>query len=104
MSVILDFSMFPIGKEESLSTYVAKIIKILEKNNITYKLNPMGTSIETENLRDALDIIYESYKSLEIEANRVYSVIKLDIRKNRKIGSMEKKIKSVKDKIYENNN
>jgi uncharacterized protein (TIGR00106 family) len=104
MSVILDFSMFPIGKEESLSTYVAKIIKILDKSNITYKLNPMGTSIETEDLREALDIIYESYKSLENDVNRIYSVIKLDIRKNRKIGSMDHKIKSVKDKVYENNN
>ena len=96
--------MFPIGKEESLSTYVAKIIKILDKSNITYKLNPMGTSIETEDLREALDIIYESYKSLENDVNRIYSVIKLDIRKNRKIGSMDHKIKSVKDKVYENNN
>lgn len=96
--------MFPIGKEESLSTYVAKIIKILDKSNITYKLNPMGTSIETEDLREALDIIYESYRSLENDVNRIYSVIKLDIRKNRKIDSMDHKIKSVKDKVYENSN
>lgn len=101
MSVILDFSMFPIGKEESLSTYVAKIIKMLEKKNITYKLNPMGTTIEIDNLKEALDIIYESYKTLEDECNRIYSIVKLDIRKDRKKGGMEHKIKSVMEKISE---
>jgi uncharacterized protein (TIGR00106 family) len=99
MSVILDFSMFPIGKDISLSNYVAKIIQELENNNISYRLNPMGTSIETEDLKSALDIVYKSYKCLENETERVYAVVKLDIRKNRKVGSMEHKVESVKSKI-----
>lgn len=101
MSVILDFSMFPIGTGESLSNYVAKIIKMLEEKNIIYRLNPMSTTIETDNLKEALKIIYESFTCLENEVDRIYSIVKLDIRKNRKKGEMEHKVQSVIEKINE---
>jgi uncharacterized protein YqgV (UPF0045/DUF77 family) len=61
----------------------------------------MGTTIETDDLKEALDIIYESYKALGDECNRIYSIVKLDIRKGRKKGGIEHKIKSVMDKIDE---
>jgi uncharacterized protein (TIGR00106 family) len=93
--------MFPIGTGESLSNYVAKIIKMLEEKNIIYRLNPMGTTIETDNLKEALNIIYESFTCLENEVDRIYSIVKLDIRKNRKKGEMEHKVQSVIEKINE---
>jgi len=47
MSVLLEFSMFPTDKGESVSTHVSKVIKMIHDSGVTYQLTPMGTIIET---------------------------------------------------------
>jgi len=98
MSVLVEFSMFPTDKGESVSPYVSRIIKMIDESGIPYKLTPMGTVFETEKIEDALQIINKAYKLLEPDCNRVYSVIKFDIRKG-KSGRMQQKIKSVEKKL-----
>ncbi len=100
MSVLLEFAMFPTDKGDSVSEYVSKIIEIIDKSGFNYKLTAMGTIIETETLDDALNIINRSYKVLEPYSKRVYSSIKLDIRKEQS-GRLDKKIKSIESKIGE---
>ncbi len=97
MSVLLEFAMFPTDKGESVSEYVAKVIKSIEKSGVDFQLTPMGTIIETDTLKEALAIVESSYKVLEPFSNRVYSTIKLDIRKGR-INGMKKKIESISAK------
>ena len=46
--VLLEFSMSPLDKGESLSPYVSRIIKIIDESGISYRLNPMGTVLEGE--------------------------------------------------------
>lgn len=98
MSVLLEFSMFPTDKGESVGKYVSRIIDLLDKSGITYKLTPMGTIIETETLDEALDFVNQAYKTLDIDCNRVFSSIKLDIRKNQTNRIIEK-IKSIEKHI-----
>lgn len=98
MSVLVEFSMFPTDKGESVSPYVSKIIKMIDQSNIPYKLTPMGTVFETNSLEEALNIINQAYKQLEPDCNRVYSVVKMDIRKNAE-NRIEGKIKSVEEKL-----
>lgn len=98
MSVILELSMFPMDKGESVSPYVARIINLFENKNVNYQLNPMGTLVETDSLSFALNIIDDAYKELEKDCNRVYIVAKFDIRKGREKG-LSKKTASVLTKI-----
>lgn len=98
MSVLMEFAMFPTDKGESVSEFVSRIIKKLEESGHPYRLTPMGTIVEFETLEEALNLLNQSYKQLEQDCNRVYSAIKLDIRKGQS-GRMEKKIKSVEEKI-----
>jgi uncharacterized protein (TIGR00106 family) len=100
MSVLLEFSMFPIAKGEGVSVYVGRIIKKLEEEGIEYQLTPMCTIIETESLKDALKIIEMAYEMLEADCNRVYTSVTFDIRKGQ-IGRISKKIESVKKRIEE---
>ena len=83
-SVLLEFSMFPTSDEcregSSVSKQVSKIIKMIDESGISYQLTPMGTVIEANCMRDALDIIEKAYECLDCE--RVYSSLKFDIRKN----------------------
>lgn len=101
MSVLLEFSMFPISDEcrdgASVSKQVSKIIDVIDKSNMAYQLTPMGTVVETDTIREALDIIELSYNQLQ-DCERVYSSLKFDIRKNTK-NRLKTKIASVEKKL-----
>ncbi|HSH51725.1 MAG TPA: MTH1187 family thiamine-binding protein [Bacteroidales bacterium] len=98
MSVLLEFAMFPTDKGDSVSQYVGEVIQMIKESGVRYKLTAMGTIIETETIDEALAIVNRSYKVLEPYSNRVYSSIKLDIRKG-KSNRVEEKIKSIESKI-----
>jgi uncharacterized protein (TIGR00106 family) len=99
MSVLLEFAMFPTDKSgDSASEAVSKVIDMINNSGVSYKLTAMGTIIETETLEEALDIVNRSYKVLEPFSNRVYSSIKLDIRKS-KSNRLIQKIQSIESKI-----
>ncbi len=109
MSTILNFAIFPTNVNdnnsgyEGSSKYVSKVLKMIDESGVPYKLNPMGTSIETETLEEALDIVKRAYDVLEPYSNRVYSAITIDIRKGRKNG-MKQKIQSIENRIGKINN
>lgn len=98
MSVLIEFAMFPTDKGDSVSAYVSRIIKMIDAVYVSYKLTPMGTIVEVETLGEALQIIDAAYKELEPDCNRVYSTIKLDIRKGGG-GRITQKIESVEKKV-----
>ena len=98
MSVLVEFSMFPTDKGESVSSYVTRIIKMIDESGVPYKLTSMGTVFETETIDEALELIKRAYQQLEPDCNRVYSVVKFDIRKG-KSNRMAQKIKSVESKL-----
>ncbi|WP_345980419.1 MTH1187 family thiamine-binding protein [Sulfurimonas sp. HSL3-2] len=97
MSVLLEFAMFPTSDEcregASVSKQVSKIIDAIDKSGVNYQLTPMGTVVETDTMREALDIIELAYAQLE-DCERVYSSLKFDIRKNTK-NRLKSKIESV---------
>jgi uncharacterized protein (TIGR00106 family) len=98
MSVLLEFAMFPTDKGESVSAYVSRIIKMIDKETISYQLTPMGTIIETETMQEALAFVQKAYDQLEPDCDRVYSSLNFDIRKSGK-NRMEGKIQSIENKI-----
>ena len=101
MSVLLEFSMFPTSPDgrdgASVSAQVSKVIDAIDKSGVAYQLTPMGTIVETETMREALDIIELSYEQLS-DCERVYSSLKFDIRKNTK-NRLKTKIDSVEKHI-----
>ncbi len=98
MSILVEFSMFPTDKGESVSSYVSRIIKMIDESGIPYKLTPMGTVFETETMEEALKILDKAYKQLEKDCSRVYAVAKFDIRKG-KSNRLVQKIQSVEKKL-----
>lgn len=98
MSVLLEFSMFPTDKGESVSDYVSRVIGMIRESGLDYRLTPMGTIVEAETLEEILDLVGKAYKILEPDCGRVYSSLKLDIRKKGS-GRLEAKVRSVEEKI-----
>ncbi len=99
MSVLLNFAIFPTDKGgKGISEYVSKVLKMIDESGVSYKLNPMGTTIETETVAEALGVVQKAYEVLEPHADRIYSAITIDVRKDRKNG-MEQKITSIEEKV-----
>lgn len=98
MSVLLEFAMFPTDKGESVSSEVSKVIENIRSSGYPYKLTAMGTIVETATVEQATALVNESYKILEPHSERVYSSLKMDIRKG-KSERLAQKIKSVEEHI-----
>ena len=93
--MIVNVSMVPIGKGESLSGDVAKVIEIVEAGGLPYKLHPMGTIIEGE-WDEVMSLIKRCQMKLRETSRRVYTTIVIDDREGAqnsitaKIASVEK--------------
>jgi len=102
MSVLLEFSMFPMSAQEqmgsSVSKYVSRIIDAIDKSGVAYQLTPMGTIVETQTLQEALDIVALAYEQLENDCERVYSSLKFDIRAGT-TNRLDAKIQSVENNL-----
>jgi len=97
MSVLLEFAMFPTSDEcregSGVSKQVSKIIDMIDSSGMAYQLTPMGTIIEVDEIKEALDIVEKAYECLS-DCDRVYSSLKFDIRKS-KSNRLKQKIASV---------
>jgi len=100
MSVLLEFSMFPTDKGTSVSKDVSQVIKMIRETGFSYKLTAMGTIVETESMEEALSVIQKAHDILSENSERIYSSLKMDIRKNSS-NRLEGKIQSVESKIGE---
>ncbi|SFE15891.1 MTH1187 family thiamine-binding protein [Thermophagus xiamenensis] len=98
MSVLLNFAIFPTDKGASVSQYVSKVLDFIRDSGVSYRLNPMGTTIETETMQEALEVVNKAYLILEPLADRIYATINIDARKG-PIGRMDSKISSIENKI-----
>jgi len=99
MSVMLEFSMFPVGRGESLSADVARLVKIVRDSGLDYRFGPMGTTIEAD--ADAVfDVVKRCLADLQTDAARVAGSIKLDWRAGRS-GGLDGKVASVQRRLDE---
>ena len=95
--VLFEFSMSPIGKSESLSPYVSRILDVVDKSGIRYKLTPMGTILEGE-WEDVMLVVTNCFKELETDCNRISTNIRIDYRKGTS-SIMQQKITSIETKL-----
>lgn len=98
---IMEISIVPIGtKTTSVSKYVAKVIRILKKDeNIKYTLTSMGTIIEADTIEKLLNIAGKMHNEVfNKKIKRVVTTIKIDDRKDKQ-NTINGKIKSVKKKL-----
>ncbi len=96
---IAEISIVPIGTAAtSLSPYVAGAVQILKDSGLSYELSAMGTIIEGP-LSDVLEVIRRMHESpFDKGASRVYTVIKLDDRRDAATG-IRHKVESVEKKL-----
>lgn len=95
--VLLEFSMSPLGKGESVGKYVSRSLEIVDKSGVDYRLNPMGTVLEGE-WDDVMQVVKRCYERMRRDCNRISCSIKIDARKGAK-GRLTSKIAGVEQRL-----
>ncbi|KPK67617.1 hypothetical protein AMJ87_13100 [candidate division WOR_3 bacterium SM23_60] len=98
MSFMAFVSMTPLGKGVSVSTYVAKVIDVIDTSGLSYTMSPMGTIVEGETWDEVMDVLKRGFEQMKQECSRISIAIKVDYREG-KSGRLKTKIASVEDKL-----
>jgi uncharacterized protein (TIGR00106 family) len=95
--VLLEMSITPLGKGESVSRYVAECIDIVDQSGLEYEVHAMGTIVEGE-LADVLDLMRRCIEQTATHSARVTCSAKLDFRRGQS-GRLKSKVMSVQEKL-----
>ena len=95
--LLAEFSMWPMDKGESVGPYVARLLDIIDRSGLPYRLGPLGTCVEGD--YDAvMDVIRQCHQSLTKDCKRIACTIKMDWREGHD-NMLESKIASVEQKL-----
>ena len=95
--VLLEFSMSPLGKGESVGKYVARSLQVIDKSGVAYRLNPMGTVVEGS-WDEVFDVVRSCFERMRKDCNRISCTIKVDYRKGHR-GRLTGKTASVEKRL-----
>ncbi|MFQ6110997.1 MAG: MTH1187 family thiamine-binding protein [Nitrospinota bacterium] len=95
--LLLEFSMSPLGKGESVSQYVARSLEIIDKSGLDYCLGPMGTVLEGE-WDEVFGVVKACFERMRQDCSRVTATMKLDYRKGYK-GRLESKVEVIEKRL-----
>lgn len=95
--MIVEFSIIPIGKGESLSPYVAEAFTIIEASGVACEHHAMGTNLEGD-WDEVMAVIKACRDKLLESSHRVSLSIKIDDRKDA-TDRISKKVRSAKEKM-----
>jgi uncharacterized protein (TIGR00106 family) len=95
--ILLDFSMAPMGKGESVAPYVARCLEIVAGSGLDYRLHSMGTTLEGD--WDAcFAVIRRCFEALQPDCDRISVSIKVDYRTGPG-GRLESKVRHVQELV-----
>ncbi len=95
--VLLEFSMFPLDKGESLSPFVARSLDIIDRSGLDYRCHAMGTTLEGE-FDEVIDVVKQCFEAMAADCRRIECSIKIDYREGHQ-GRLESKVASVEKKL-----
>lgn len=95
--MIVEFSIVPLDKGESLSEYVSRVINIVDDSGLDYRLTPMGTIVEGE-WDEVMGLIKECHQTMKGMSNRVDTHIRIDDREGAE-DRIKGKVKSVESRL-----
>lgn len=95
--VLLEFSMAPASQGDSLSSYVARCLDIVDKSGLPYQLTPMGTVIEGE-WAEVMAVVSSCFAAMRSDCDRIGAHIKIDYRAGPG-GRMKAKVAAVEKKL-----
>lgn len=78
---IVEFSITPIGKGESVSPWVSKAVDIIDRSGLKYQVGPLSTSIEGD-WEDVCPVLGQCLREISQECSRILMSVRVDYRKD----------------------
>jgi uncharacterized protein (TIGR00106 family) len=97
LMVLMEFSISPMNKGESVSEYVARSLAIVEASGLDYRLHAMGTIVEGS-LEQVLAVLKQCFEAIAADCERVTCTAKFDHRDGHS-GRLTAKVKSVEQRL-----
>ena len=98
--ITCDFTIIPIGNGTSCKNYVTAAVQAIKDSGSNYQLTGMGTQIEAENLKELYSAIATAQEAIfELGIGRVYTVIKVDDRRDLENRTLDAKVDTVNEML-----
>lgn len=96
--MLAEISIIPVGKDVSISGYVAEVAEIIDKSGLDYRINPMGTVIEGS-FDEIMGLLKQCHDIVMKDVDRVIITLSMDDRKDKVPPRLDKKVESVEKKL-----
>ena len=95
--ITCDFAILPVGTDTAnCKDYVTAAVQSIKDSGLNYQLTGMGTQIEADNLIELYEAIAHAQETVfEFGIGRVYTVIKIDDRRDLENRTLDTKVKTV---------
>ena len=95
--ITCDFAILPVGTETTeCKDYVTAAVQSIKDSGLSYQLTGMGTQIEAENLTELYAAIAKAQEAdFDVGVGRVYTVIKVDDRRDLENRTLDAKVDTV---------
>ncbi|HBH60444.1 MAG TPA: hypothetical protein DDX85_01615 [Nitrospiraceae bacterium] len=100
--MLVEFSIIPMGKGVGIGKEIAKVLNIIDKSGLPYKVNPMGTVVEGD-WDEVMALIKKCHETALRGGKRVVTSIKIDDRKKH-CNMIEEKVKSLEHRLHKSLN
>jgi uncharacterized protein (TIGR00106 family) len=99
MSVLVAFSVTPIGAGEDVGEAVAEAVRVVRASGLSNRTDAMFTTLEGDSWDEVLAVVKDAVAAVEARCSRVSLVLKADIRGGE--GRMDAKVASVERHLAE---
>lgn len=96
--MLAEFSIIPIGKDESIGEEISKVMAIVDDSGLPYRANPMGTVVEGS-WDEVMGLIKSCHEEVAAGSTRVYSTVVIDDRPSKPLDRLSEKLKSVEKRL-----
>jgi uncharacterized protein (TIGR00106 family) len=96
--MIVEFSITPIGRGEGLSEEIARVLDLVDKSGLEYRLTPMGTIVEGD-WDEVFALIKRCHEAMLERANRVSTWVHIDDRKGVPKDRIRHKVEAVERRL-----
>ncbi len=94
MSVLVAFSVTPIGAGEDVGELVAEAVRVVRASGLPNRTDAMFTTVEGENWDEVMAVVRDAVAVVEARCGRVSLVLKADIRQGQD-GRLDAKVATV---------
>ncbi len=94
MSVLVAFSVTPLGVGEAVGELVAEAVRVVRASGLANRTDAMFTTIEGDSWDEVMTVVKAAVEAVQARAPRTSTVIKVDWREG-VTGALESKVATV---------